>query len=256
MTRFKNKYLPLTKNVDGLLKEKYLLNACKNQKQFLLAFRGSVEKYLLFLLKLHLAREGDALALARADIDGGAAVVEDIEGVEIGVLVVLHVDLDMAQAALRLRLLVVADGSREVQGVAATVGHAIGAAEIRQVGDQRVVAHIDGIAVRDCFAGASRGIHPVDRDLIVPLLQGSLHGLCLFCRPRSPLLCRGATCQHHPHRQCHHRCHKNLPHIIHVLSANIRKFWETNKEILINAFKNQKRFLSLKVKFNNKININ
>jgi len=32
MTRFKNKYLPLTKNMDGLLKEKYLLNACKNQK--------------------------------------------------------------------------------------------------------------------------------------------------------------------------------------------------------------------------------
>lgn len=239
MTRFKNKYLPLTKNMDGLLKEKYLLNACKNQKQFLLAFRGSIEKYLLFPLKLHLAREGDALALAGVDIDGSAAIVEDVKGVEEDVLVVLDVDLDMAQVALRLRLLVVADGGREVQAVTASVGHAIGAAEIRQVGDQRVVAHLDGIAVRQTLAGASRGIHPVDRDLVVPLLQGSLHGLCLFCCPRSPLLCRGATCQHHPHRQCHHRCHKNLPHIIHVLSAKIRSFSETSKEILINACKNQ-----------------
>ena len=38
---------------------------------------------LLFLPEFHLAREGDGVTLAGADIDVSAAVVEDVEGIEI-----------------------------------------------------------------------------------------------------------------------------------------------------------------------------
>ena len=48
--------------------------------------------YEELLFKLHFAREADALALARLDIDGGTTIIEDIEGVEIGIFIVLHIN--------------------------------------------------------------------------------------------------------------------------------------------------------------------
>lgn len=137
------------------------------------------------------------IALAGLDVNGGVAVVEDLDGVLIDVLFVLQFDIYHTRSVRLLCLMIAADALGEVEALASAVGHIIGASEIGQVRDEGVVAHLYGVAVRYIPGIAIHRVHAVDVDFIVSLRECRLHLQGLFCSPRSTLFGCGASAQRH-----------------------------------------------------------
>ena len=145
----------------------------------------------------HFAGVGDGIALAGLDVDGGVAVVEDLDGVLIDVLVVLQFDVYQARSVRLLCLMIAADAFGEVEALASAVGHIVSTPEIGQVRDEGVIAHLDGVAVRYVPGIAIHRVHAVDVDFVVSLRECRLHLQGLFCCPRSTLFGCGASAQRH-----------------------------------------------------------
>lgn len=153
--------------------------------------------WILLFPEDHFAGVGDGIALAGLDVDGGVAVVEDLDGVLINVLVVLQFNVYHARSVRLLRLMIAADALGEVEALASAVGNIVGATEIGQVGDEGVVAHLDGVAVRYTLGIALHRVHAVDVNFIASLCECRLHLQGLFCCPRSSFFGCGASAQHH-----------------------------------------------------------
>ena len=119
--------------------------------------------FLILPVEIEDPAVGDAFAVAGLDVQGGAAVVEEGEAVQVLVFVGLDVDVDFVAVLGGLGDGVVGNRGVEVEGVAAAVGDAPGDADVREVGVQDAVLDLDGIA-RHHLGGAADGIHPVDVD--------------------------------------------------------------------------------------------
>lgn len=166
--------------------------------------------------EVYFAGVGDGIALAGLDVDGRVSVIEDLDGVVIGVFFVLQFNVDHTFSLRLLSLLIAADALGEIKPLTATIGHIVGASEIGKVGDEGVVAYFDGVAVRDVFGTAPHWIHAVDTNLILSLRQCSLDLGGFFCCPRCTLFGNGTSAQHHQCRAREKQCCQECLHITGV----------------------------------------
>ena len=116
--------------------------------------------------------------------------------------------------------------SNEVQALSAAIGHIIGPAEIRQIGNQRVALHLHRVVGCQVNSPSSLRIHHQHINRIVPAGQrlrnlGSRSGLPFHS------LCRGGTARK---RSRHHD--NNNPVLHHAANIDKNCEWCTAKAII------------------------